>query len=187
MVPGNPSWQLLHKNKPSRRLFSNIDLIVCLLTGTYIIGFNGQSKVGRLGVSILSPTRHLASLIKMLQSDGCEKLTTESSAVQELERGKNPKTQSQNIFQWRGNWDSACSKCPVFWSEISKIDFILKGPCVCLITGFIVSTWGSKPVGLLCSLNEPLFSSAPTLSPRERWRWIPSKMRLLAFAWNCFH
>lgn len=103
MVPGNPSWQLLHKNKPSRRLFSNIDLIVCLLTGTYIIGFNGQSKVGRLGVSILSPTRHLASLIKMLQSDGCEKLTTESSAVQELERGKNPKTQSQNIFQWRGN------------------------------------------------------------------------------------
>lgn len=103
MVPGNPSWQLLHKNKPSRRLFSNIDLIVCLLTGTYIIGFNGQSKVGRLGVPILSPTRHLASLIKMLQSDGCEKLTTESSAVQELERGKNPKTWSQNIFQWRGN------------------------------------------------------------------------------------
>ena len=91
MVHGNPSWQLLHKNKPSRRLFSNIDLIVCLLTGTYIIGFNGQSKVGRLSVSILSSTRHLAYLIKMLQSDGREELMTESSAVQELERGKNPK------------------------------------------------------------------------------------------------
>lgn len=90
MVHGNPSWQLLHKNKPSRRLFSNIDLIVCLLTGTYIIGFNGQSKVGRLSVSILSSTRHLAYLIKMLQSDGCEELMTESSAVQELERGKKP-------------------------------------------------------------------------------------------------
>lgn len=91
MVHGNPSWQLLHKNKPSRRLFSNIDLIVCLLTGTYIIGFNGQSKVGRLSVSILSSTRHLAYLIKMLQSDGHEEPMTESSAVQELERGKNPK------------------------------------------------------------------------------------------------
>lgn len=98
MVHGNPSWQLLHKNKPSRRLFSNIDLIVCLLTGTYIIGFNGQSKVGRLSVSILSSTRHLAYLIKMLQSDGYEELMTESSAVQELERGKNPKKWSQNIF-----------------------------------------------------------------------------------------
>lgn len=88
MVHGNPSWQLLHKNKPSRRLFSNIDLIVCLLTGTYIIGFNGQSKVGRLSVSILSSPRHLAYLIKMLQSDGYEELMTESSAVQELEREK---------------------------------------------------------------------------------------------------
>lgn len=99
MVHGNPSWQPLHKNKPSRRLFSNIDLIVCLLTGTYIIGFNGQSKVGRLSVSILSSTRHLAYLIKMLQSDGYEELMTESSAVQELERGKKiPKKWSQNIF-----------------------------------------------------------------------------------------
>lgn len=98
MVPGNPSWQPLHKNKPSRRLFSNIDLIVCLLTGTYIIGFNGQSKAGRLGVSILPSTRHLAYLIKTLRSDGCEALMTESSAVQELERGKNPKKWSQNRF-----------------------------------------------------------------------------------------
>lgn len=99
MVHGNPSWQPLHKNKPSRRLFSNIDLIVCLLTGTYIIGFNGQSKVGRLSVSILSSTRHLAYLIKMLQSDGYEELMTESSAVQELERGKKiPKKWSQKIF-----------------------------------------------------------------------------------------
>lgn len=103
MVHGNPSWQLLHKNKPSRRLFSNIDLIVCLLTGTYIIGFNGQSKVGRLSVSILSSTRHLAYLIKMLRSDCYEDLMTESSAVQELERGENPKKGSQNIFQLRGN------------------------------------------------------------------------------------
>lgn len=90
MVHSNPSWQLLHKNKPSRRLFSNIDLIVCLLTGTYIIGFNGQSKVGRLSVSILSSTQHLAYLIKMLQSDAYEELMTESSAVQyrNFRRGK---------------------------------------------------------------------------------------------------
>lgn len=101
MVHGNPSWQLLHKNKPSRRLFSNIDLIVCLLTGTYIIGFNGQSKVGRLSVSILSSTRHLAYLIKMLQSDGYEELMTESCAVQELERGeKPPKNGAKIYFSW---------------------------------------------------------------------------------------
>lgn len=98
MVHGNPSWQLFHKNKPSRRLFSNIDLIVCLLTGTYIIGFNGQSKVGRLSVSILSSTRHLAYLIKMLQSDGYEELMTESSAVQELEREKTLKNGAKIYF-----------------------------------------------------------------------------------------
>jgi len=98
MVHGNPSWQPLHKNKPSRRLFSNIDLIVCLLTGTYIIGFNGQSKVGRLSVSILSSTRHLAYLIKMLQSDGYEELMTESSAVQELERGKKSLKNGAKIY-----------------------------------------------------------------------------------------
>lgn len=98
MVHGNPSWQLLHKNKPSRRLFSNIDLIVCLLTGTYIIGFNGQSKVGRLSVSILSSTRHLAYLIKMLWSDGSEGLMTESSAVQELEREKTLKNGAKIYF-----------------------------------------------------------------------------------------
>lgn len=98
MVHGNPSWQLLHKNKPSRRLFSNIDLIVCLLTGTYIIGFNGQSKVGRLSVSILSSTRHLAHLIKMLQSDGYEGLMTGSAAVQELERGKTLKNGAKIYF-----------------------------------------------------------------------------------------
>lgn len=34
----------------------------------------------------------------MDQSDGYEELMTESSAVQELERGKNPKKWSQNIF-----------------------------------------------------------------------------------------
>lgn len=98
MVLGNPSWQLLHKNKPSRRLFSNIDLIVCLLTGTYIIGFNGQSKVGRLSVSILSSTRHLAYLIKMLRSDGCEDLLPESSALQELERGKKTLKNGAKIY-----------------------------------------------------------------------------------------
>lgn len=98
MVLGNPSWQLLHKNKPSRRLFSNIDLIVCLLTGTYIIGFNGQSKVGRLSVSILSSTRHLAYLIKMLQSDGCEDWLPESSALQEPERGKTLKNGAKIYF-----------------------------------------------------------------------------------------
>ena len=69
-----------------------------------------KSHLARLSVSILSSTRHLAYLIKMLQSDGHEEPMTESSAVQELERGKNPKKMEPKYILFLFHMDFA--KCP---------------------------------------------------------------------------
>lgn len=44
---------MLHQNDPSKRLCFIFDLIVSLLTATFINGSNGQSEVGRVTALIL--------------------------------------------------------------------------------------------------------------------------------------